>query len=143
MKYIKVRVRRHPNGVSWARKHGFPTMVYPDGYGDIEFEHSGYVKEDGVTYVLGALKNDASGLDRVLKSDDVVELTKEEAVAFSEKNQQRTEKITDEAKIRRLEIKSRFGKRLTSDEEKALDPDDPTPGIQKNEILADKFNKHT
>lgn len=142
MRYLKVRVKQHPKGVIWARQHGQPTMIYPNGYSQIEFKYTGYIEENGITYVLGAVEDNDSGLVEVLKDKEVVtELTKEEAIAFSEKNQQRIERITDEGKIRRLEIKSRFGKPLTLNEEKALDPNDPTPGLNLSKILSDKFKK--
>ena len=40
-------------------------------------------------------------------------------------------------KVRRIEIKSRLGQELTPDEIKAIDPDDPMPGIEKSKRLAD------
>jgi len=139
MKYLKVRVRRHQKGISYARRMNLPIMIYPDGYNQVHFEVAGYIEENNITYVLGAVKDDDSGLSKVLESSDVTELTKDEAIAFSEKNEKRIERITDEAKVRRLEIKAKYGEPLTPDEKKALDPNDPTPGIEKGKILADKF----
>lgn len=72
---------------------------------------------------------------------DVEELTEAEAKAVSEANEVRQETVTDDAKIKRLTIKASAGIELTPDELKAIDPDDPTPGIGKREILADKINK--
>ena len=139
MKYIKVRVQKPSKGIVYARRMGLPTMIYPDGYSDLTFEQAGYVEKDEITYILGSVKDDDSGLPKVMESSDVTELTKAEAIVFSEENEKRIERITDEAKIRRLEIKAKYQKPLTKDEKKALDPNDPTPGIELGKILADKF----
>lgn len=130
-KYLKTRVLNGPNG-----------MIYPCGidvWKKLNFKYAGYIEENDILYVLGVADENQDILPGIMASEQVTELTKEEAIAFSEKNERKIERVTDEGKIRRLEIKSRLGQTLTADELKALDPNDPTPGLEYNKILADKF----
>ena len=50
--------------------------------------------------------------------------------------------VENEAGVRRIEIKSRLGKELTSDELKAINPEDKTvKGIGRKKTLKDNITK--
>ena len=130
MKYFKITLGKDTAGI-----------IYPDNYqreiGDYAEDHL-YYKEGATDYLLLCIPDDKSG--SVVRKN-VVEVTEAEAKAISENNEPRTEQVTDEAKVRRLELKASLGESLTTDELKALDPDDPTLGFGKREILSDRINE--
>ena len=118
-------------------------MVYPSNYqteiGDQAVDHL-YYKDGAVTKLL-LLIQDKDAL--VSLPGSVVEITEAEAITVSQANEQETERLTDPAKIQRLDVLVRAGGyKLTADELKALDPDDSMPGIGKNLILADRIADH-
>jgi hypothetical protein len=129
IKYLKYHVQNGSSG-----------YVYPTGWDDKEFIHAGYVedKEEGKLYVLAC--GEEADISDLLDKPYVTELTKEGAIALSEALQTRKEIETDPAKIKRLAIKATLGQEFTADELKAIDPNDPEPGIGISEILADKFS---
>lgn len=133
MKYFKIILRQNP---------GSNELIYPDNYqkeiGDYNAGHLYYSEGEGKPRLLMCIRDEnAKGIVR----DYVEEISEAEAKAISEANETRTEEITDEAKIRRIEIKARLRRALTPDEEKAIDPDDPTPGFNKRKILADRIDE--
>jgi len=133
MKYLRINLKSNP---------GSNEIVYPVGYqaeiGNFAVDHL-YYDVDGALKLLLCIP-DKDYKDTMVKTD--VEVINEvDAKAISEAKETRTETITDEAKIRRLEIKSRMGVAMTADEQKALDPQDPTPGFGVTEILADRVAK--
>jgi NADP-dependent 3-hydroxy acid dehydrogenase YdfG len=118
-------------------------MVYPSNYqieiGDQAVDHL-YYKDGAVTKLL-LLIQDKDAL--VSLPGSVVEITEAEAITVSQANEQETERLTDPAKVQRLDILVRAGGHmLSADELKALDPDDPTPGVGKNLILASRIADH-
>ena len=64
----------------------------------------------------------------------VKEVTEEEAFALSDIHQG-TIKITNEARIRQIEIKQRRGIELSAEDIDALDPDSDTPGFGRPNTL--------
>lgn len=132
MKYFKVRVRS---------KKGSTQMIYPKGYqddvGPFAKDHL-YYEDEGHQMLLLAIP-DADAKKIVRK--DIVEIKKAEAGAISEAKEPRTETITDEAKVRRLQIKAQLKQKFAPSELKALDPNDPTPGFSKSVIFADRMAK--
>lgn len=132
MKYLKIHIQK--NGTQ---------MVYPPGYqseiGDFAVDHLYYVEGTDDKLLLCIPDKD---FKNSMVRNNVEEVTETNANLISTTNEQKIETITDEAKVRRLEIKSRLGIALTKDEEKALDPTDPTPGFGITEILADRIKKH-
>lgn len=132
MKYFKITLKQNK---------GSTTLVYPPNYqteiGNNAVDHLYYDENDNPMLLLAIKDIDSTGVVR----PDVVEVTEVEAKAISETNEVKTEKITDEAKIRRIELQVARGLPLTPDEEKALDPNDPTPGFGKSEIFSDRIDK--
>ena len=130
MKYYVVTLRQESN-----------ELIYPDNYqkdiGNYNTGHLYYSEGEGKPKLLICIK-DADAINIVRQY--VEEITEAEAKAISEKNEKRTEEITDEARIRRIELKTRRGQKLTAEDLKAIDPDDPTPGFGKKKILADKID---
>jgi hypothetical protein len=142
MRILDVNIKTNPNGVSWARKNNQPVMVYPEGYHDIEWDdHFYYDDTDGAPNVVVLLKDDTIDITGLISQDTVNILTVEEAIAKSEANEKRRMKITDEAKVKYLDLKVRLGQTLTKDEEKALDPNAEEPGFSLDEIFADRIKK--
>lgn len=142
MKYLKIELLKNQNG-----------LVYPNGYEQgigiyNELEGGLYFKENNKPYLLIAVANNLD-YSSVGNQDRITEISLTDAKALSETHEIRREVVTDEAKIERLKIKASLiaggktslGSDLTSDEIKALDPNDSTPGIEKNKIFADKFQE--
>lgn len=132
MKYLKITILEPGNG----------PMVYPVGYqaeiGDFAVDHLYFdeIKSDGESGLLLCIPDKHFKPEMV--RDGVVEITEAEAKTLSEANETRTEVITDEAKVRRLEIKSRLGLELTKDELDALDPTKVGSVFATSKILADR-----
>jgi len=115
-------------------------ITYPINYqhevGDKAVDHL-YYDEQGKLYLLLLIPDkDAVGIIR----SGVEELTETEATAISTQHETRIEKITDPAKIERIKIKISLAQTLTSEDLKALDPEDPTLGFGKEQILADRIS---
>jgi hypothetical protein len=118
----------------------YGNMIYPPGFTNINcLEHLYYDDEDtGVCHLLVLIRD--QDLIEIRDMTNVEEVTEADAGVIAAKYNPRKEMITDEAKIRRLEIKSRLGS-LTADELKALDPDDPAPGINYSLNFIDRLQK--
>lgn len=133
MKYYRVNIQHNP---------GSTLLIYPKNYekevGVFSIDHLYYDEKDQVKLILVIEDKNSSNILR----ENIEEITENEVRDLSEKYETRTEIITDEAKIRRLEIKARLGKKLTSDEEKSLDPNDETLGFSISKILADRLDDH-
>ena len=71
----------------------------------------------------------------------VEEISADEVKEISKSTEVRKEEITDEAKVRRIELKIRMGDALSEDEKKAIDLNDPTPGFNAGKIFADRVDK--
>jgi hypothetical protein len=132
MKYLNIHLPHAVDG----------SLIYPSGYqleiGNLCKDHLYYNNDVGEDYLLLAFEDtDFNG--KMIK-ESCEEMTEEDALALSESKEKRTLQITDEAKIRLIEIKSRLGTELTADEQAALDPNDPTPGFSTTNILADRVN---
>lgn len=131
MKYFDITLRK---------AKGSTSLVYPANYqaeiGDYAQSHLYYDDDNGTSKLLLCIEDtDAVNIVR----DYVVELTEAQAKTISEQHETRTETITDEAKVRRIELKVARGQALTADEEKAINPLDSTPGFGMRKILADRI----
>ena len=129
MKYYKITLRQEPGG----------KLIYPSAYqseiGNFSQDHIYYDDEQGNPLLLLCIEDsDANDIIRPY----VNEVTEVEAKQISEDNETRTEEIVDEAKVRRIEIKSRLGLELSTDELKAVDPNDPDSCFKVSKILADR-----
>lgn len=72
----------------------------------------------------------------------VEEVTREESVgAFKKFVGEPTEKITDQNKVLSILAKSARSEALTDDERKALDPEDPTPGIGRSKSFEEGLDE--
>lgn len=132
MKYYKITLRQNA---------GSTQLIYPNRYqeeiGNFNKEGFYYSDLDQPMLLVSLNDKDANNIIR----EGVVEISESEARGISEQYQTRTEKITDEVKIRRIELKAKLGLSLTEDEIKAINPNDPTPGFSKEQILADKIDQ--
>lgn len=128
MRYFKITLRQAP---------GSKELIYPEKYqaeiGNFNEGHL-YLKDEPA--LVMCIKDENAGN---IVRPYVEEITEEEIKAISEANEIRTEEITDEARIRRIELKAKLGQDITVKDKKAIDPDDPTPGFGKRKILADKI----
>jgi len=131
MKYFKINLEKD--------KPGSP-LKYPDKYqeeiGDFATDHLYYNDDKGVPMLLLCIEDDnANNIVR----DRVEEVTETEAKAISEAIEVRREKVIDEAKVKRLEIKAAANIPLTQEEIDALDITKPNSIFGKLEILADRI----
>ena len=132
MKYFNITLRH---------RQGSTEIVYPTNYqsqiGDFNAGHLYYDEGDTSMLLMCIKDKDAINIVRT----DVEQITEQQAKAISVKNEKVTEAITDEAKVRRLELKVAMGKTLTADDEKALDPNDPTSGFGMAQTLARRIDE--
>lgn len=113
-------------------------MIYPDGFLSFPCIEHIYCDEleTGICWLV-VLVNDED-ISKIKDMTNITELTIAEAEAFTDRFDPKMEEVTDEVKIRRLEIMVKAGMELTDDEKKALDPNDPTPGIKYRKRFIDK-----
>jgi hypothetical protein len=117
-------------------------IIYPPAYHTTPLQGGGYIteKESGEGWML--LWGDDNSITNYLGHSAVFELTKKEAMAYSEAHQDRILKVTDQAVVDLLKIKAQIGQKFNKEEEAALDPDNPQGGFARNEIFADLILKH-
>ena len=128
MKYYKIKLDK--NGSQ---------LIYPSDYqwqiGDFALDHLYY--EDGTQSMLLLILPDK--VKNVVR-DKIVEITEVEAKAISESKEMRIEKITDEVKLRRIELKIKRGLSLTIDESDALEMQKTNSIFTVEKILADRID---
>jgi len=117
MQYLKIEI---PKDKDLSR--------FPTGYNNIENfinDHVYITEKDTDKEFLCLEILDGISYDKILGNlDRITLLTKEEMIGLCEPYEQKREIITDEVKVRRLAIKVQMQRKLTEEEEKALDPDD-------------------
>ena len=132
MKYLKIDLFQPPG----------EKIRYPNDYqahiGNYAIDHLYYDEGMDLKLIL-VIPN--KNFKQAMIRESVVEITEVEVRQISESSEVRTEEVNDEAMVRRIEIKIKQGKSLTPKEEKAIDPDDDTPGFTKTKILADRIEK--
>ena len=121
-------------------------IKYPIGYNDLEHFIKSYLfvdekiaekDEEKVTYLCLAI-NDGVNYKIILGDlDRVKKLTKEKMIAYCTPYEKKREKITDEARVKRLAIKAQLGIPFTEEENKAIDPEDDTPGFGLSKRFVD------
>ena len=130
MKYLKIKIPKQGT-----------TLIYPPSYHNVKMEGgAGYVEEKatGDTYVL--LWGEDATAKKLIGEPNVTEITKQQAIAFSEQNEDDTLEVTDEAMTRLLQIKASLGEKLNAKEKKAMDPDDDTiKGFGRRKRLKDQI----
>jgi hypothetical protein len=127
MKYLQIRVRSNEKG----------EMIYPDGFLQVRYLEYLYCDDTlaRTTYMLVMIED--KELEKIKVLTDVEEMTKANISIFANSYEPITEQITDEAKVRRLEIKAKIGEKFTLDEMKAIDPADPVLGINYRKRFSD------
>ncbi len=135
MKFYKIKL---PYDIG-AKKH-----VYPRNYDNLIGVHNiGHIyyddKADGKFTLLIIIPDDKA---LATVPENTEEISEREAIRIAAEYEPRTEQITDEAKIRRIELKVRMGKTLTRDEQDAIDIDHPTSGFNLSKNLEDKIREN-
>ena len=132
MKYLKITLPKQLGG----------NLIYPDRYqseiGDYAQDHLYFDDANGANLLL--LISDKDYKETMIR-DRCEEITEADAKAISESNETRTEVIVDEAKVRRLEIKSRLGMELSTEELEAIDPTIPGGAFETSKILSDRIDE--
>jgi len=131
MKYLKIVLGKGPGGL------GYP-MNYQSEIGDFAIDHL-YYNENDEPRLLLVIPDRSYNVDMIRTS--VTELTETEARALGDLHDPNIEKITNEAVVKRIEIKSNLGRTLTPDEEKALDQNDPALGFGWKKGLSDRITE--
>ena len=133
MKFFKITLRQNK---------GSKDLIYPANYqaeiGNFNVGHLYFSEGEEQPRLLICVKN-VNAVNTI--REYVEEITEKEAKKISEANETREETITNEAKIRRIELKAKIGKVLTPEEEKAIDLNDPMTGFNMSKILADKIDE--
>jgi len=128
MKFYRLRLPKQ-NGV----------LQYPPQYeetiGTYVVDHL-YYDDSGQAFLLVAIR-DVNALAEL--PQNVIELTPVQAKAISDAFDHQPLRANDMNEVLRLAIKAIRGQALTVDEEKALDPDDATPGFVKRKRLAERL----
>jgi hypothetical protein len=130
MKHYKITLGKNPDG----------SLRYPSNYqseiGNYCLDHL-YYDVAGTSYLLVCLPDEIRDVVRT----NVEELTEAEAKALSETHEERTEKVKDEVKLRRIELKVALKQELTAEEAKCIDKDDEASIFEDSKILADRIDK--
>lgn len=130
MKFLKVKIPKVGD-----------RLAYPPSWNSVKLDSCGYItdKSTGELFVVGY--GDDAIVDQLLLEANVTVMTKAAAISYSNANEDKLLTVTDEAKIRYLELKTALGQTLTVDELAAVDPDDKTQkGFGRSEIMADRIN---
>lgn len=85
-------------------------------------------------YLLGIV--DEADAPRFLRSDDIEEITRQEAESLGAIWTKQQEKVTDQTAVLSILSKLARNETLTEDEQKTIDPDDDTPGISKSKSFS-------
>jgi hypothetical protein len=118
-------------------------LKYPEGYSDLEHFIKDHLYVDDAetdkTYLCLTIKDGVDHKVVLGNLENVTEMTKHEMVEYCEPHEEKRETITDEAKVRRLAIKAQLGQPFTTEELKALDPEDETPGFGYTKRFIDRI----
>jgi len=89
-------------------------------------------------FLIGVVKDiDAPAF---LASPDIVELTRDEAIALGDTWTMSKERITDQTLVTSLLAKQARKETLTAEEIKSLDPNDPSPGLGMTPTFAEELD---
>ena len=123
--------------------HGSGGLQYPSGYSQLEQHITDHLyadeKETGKTFLCLSLKDETDWKTILGSHGRIIEMTKEEMINYCNPFEEKREFITDEARVKRLAIKSQLGQTLTAEELKAIDPDDETPGFGFTKRFIDRI----
>lgn len=140
MKYLKVKL------VKGDHNKGEDQLVYPSVWNPYEVDrvkigpilYSGMIGDEGknVEYILVCFKDDDVA-DRYIRESngDIIEVSEKVADAFVgyrwEGRNMPDEVVTDVNRLIAILVKKLVGMELTPDDMNAIDPDKPTPGINR------------
>lgn len=132
MKYYKISLPKNAKG---ELQYPGGVAVYEAEIGNFAVDHL-YYDENFETFLLLIIPDKVTGIVR----PGVEEITEVEAKAISEAHENRVEKVTDEVKLRRLELKAAIGQVLTVEELDAIDITKPDSIFSETKILSDRID---
>ncbi|MFA5185356.1 MAG: hypothetical protein WC551_02625 [Patescibacteria group bacterium] len=101
-----------------------PAVLYPNTRGE-EIEEGGKKFQPVFVFVPDEL------VDEMKEKCGLVDAEKAEFEDFSDKHYPEKPRVTDVEKVLLIVSKTASGKKLTKDDEDALNPESPVPGIEK------------
>lgn len=110
-----------------TQDEGCTHYEYPLEYDATKIQVMVYGGTGETEYCIGYVSE--SDAQPFLKSADIVEVTRDNALIFGNKYTTQVQKITDQNAVLTICAKAASGIKLTKEELKVLDPNDPTPGI--------------
>ncbi len=110
---------------------------YPPEYDAEKIYVMLYCEEDNETFCIGLVKDEDE--QTFLKSDKISKITREEFLNLGKNNYTRKERVADFSKVLEIAKKAKGSGILTEEEEKSLDPDDPTIGVNLTPSFEDKL----
>jgi hypothetical protein len=122
-------------------------LTWPEWWGEVyqKVDVVAYQDEGKATEGAVCVTDEDTWKTIAAKKDSLITpLTATEANTKGRAWRQQVARVTDEQKVLLITAKAASGKALSADEKKALDPEDPTPGIGKSrlfdvdQIVADK-----
>lgn len=132
MKYFKITLNKNPKG----------EFIYPDNYqeevGNFATDYL-YFDEDNQSYLLLCIPNVKSG---AILRNNIEEINESDVKAISEEHETKIEIVTDEIKLRRIELKAKLAQPLSIEEINAIDIEHPDSIFKKVEILSDRIEKN-
>jgi len=133
MKIIKVKLISESTP---ARTH----YSYPPEYDKNKIYVLAYGKINADHCCLGVIKDEA--LKQFIASDNIDELTREEAIELGEVWRPQIEKITDEKEVIKICKKIVKGQNLIQKEKNALDSNESTKGINKSKSFTELLDEY-
>lgn len=136
MKILKVRARRTKAG--GATHYSYPPEYDPKKIKVLCYESGGdkagiIARGSTDEYLIGIVED--ADAPQFLASADITEMTRTDAVKDGSKWRPQKEKISDDGRLWSILRKVVKKEALTQDDEDALDPDKPTPGLTKTKTF--------
>jgi hypothetical protein len=120
------------------RKPGQTDFIWPEWWKEVAEKVDVVVYEDAGKPREGAIcvcDDETWDLIAAKKDKGIAKLSEEEANAKGRAWRPQTTVVTNQVAAIKAASKVALGKELTDEEKKALDPDDPTPGISKTPLF--------
>lgn len=141
---LKIKAVLTPNAGGGIH-YNYPAEYDPEKITVLCYEHvgdKGAVVDRGTVdeYLIGVVSDEDAV--QFLESDQITQMSKEEAQIQGRQWRPQVEKILDQTKV--LSVLSKYvrGDNLSPDDHRAIDPDDLTPGINKSELFDNLLNRH-
>lgn len=141
---LKIKAVLTPN-VGGGIHYNYPAEYDPEKITVLCYEHvgdKGAVVDRGTVdeYLIGVVSDEDAV--QFLKSDQITQMSVEDAHVQGRQWRPQVDKILDQSKVISILAKSVRGDNLSPDDLRAIDPDDPTPGINKSEIFDNLLSRH-